>query len=195
MKKNILYLFLLAGLMFILNNCGIQPPTQDLDLAKAKLAEAEEVEANQYAPTEFNKAKELINSGSKVMVKEKSRKNKGAKEDFTSAKTEAEKAYTKAAPSYTQKNIQELESSLSKGKEIKADVAAKDDYSKAQQLLTESKDAYAKKEYKNSYTKAKTAREIAENAYKSAAEKKSKAETAIQDAKKSLEEVEKNQNQ
>jgi hypothetical protein len=190
--KRYIYLIVLPIFLF-LTNCGIQPPTQDLELAKAKLAEAEAVDANQYAPDEVSKAKDLLNKGTGTMVKEKSRKNKDAKENFTSALTEAEKAYNKSVPSYTEKNIQELETSLSKGREIKADVAVKDQYDQAKQMLAEARNALTQKDYKTSYTKAREAKTVADTAYQTALEKRTKAGDAIQDAKKSLDEVEKKQ--
>lgn len=191
-KRTTLYLLLLSFCL-VLTGCGIQPPTQDLEMAKAKLAEAEEVEAPQYAPDEYTKAKDLIDKGSSVMVNEKSGKNKDARKNFTSAKAEAEKAFAKAAPPYTEKSISELEASLNKGKEIKADVAVKDEYGQAQQLLSEAREAYNSKDYKTSYTKAKSAKEMAEKAYQTALDKKTRTENAIDEAKKGLAEAEKEQ--
>ncbi len=190
MKKNINFIILLVPLVLLFSQCGIQPPTQDLELAKTKIAEAEQVEANQYATDEYNKSKELLDQGSSKIVNEKSGKNKDAKKLLVQSKEQAEKAYEKAAPPFAQKNISEAENSLSQGKNIKADVAAKEDYSQAEQMINESKQAFDGKDFKNAAVKSKTAKEIAERAYQTTLEKKNKAENAINDARNSINEIE-----
>lgn len=190
MRKNINLIILLVPLVVLFSQCGIQPPTQDLELAKTKIAEAEQVEASQYATDEYNKSKELLDQGSSKIVNEKSGKNKDAKKLLVQSKEQAEKAYEKSAPPFAQKNISEAENSLSQGKNIKADIAAKEDYTQAKQMINESKQAFDSKDFKNAVVKSKTAKEIAERAYQTTLEKKNKAENAINDARNSINEIE-----
>lgn len=192
MKNNLILILIFTFVTFLLSNCGIQPPTQDLDLAKTKIQAADEVEASKYSPNEYNEAQTLLATGKTNIVPEKSSKNKEAKKLLEQAQEKADTAYSNAAPKYADFNINELQSSINKGKEIKADVAAKDEFDKAQVLLDESKDAYAKKDYKTAWTKAKAAKEISDNAYKIANDKKINSENAINEAKKKLLEAEQN---
>jgi len=192
MKNNLILILIFSFVIFLLGNCGIQPPTQDLDLAKTKIAAADEVEASKYAPNDYADAQKLLATGKTNIVQEKSTKNKDAKKFLEQAQLKADAAYSNAAPKYADFNINELQASITKGKEIKADVAAKDEFNKAQVLLDESKDAYAKKDYKTAWTKAKAAKDISDNAYKIANDKKINSENAINEAKKKLSEVEQN---
>ncbi len=187
MKKCI---YFLIPLIMVLSQCGIQPPTQDLELAKSKIAEADEVEANQFATTEYNKSKELYDQGSSKIVNEKSKKNKEAKKLLVQSKDEAEKAYQKAAPPYTQKNISAAETTINNAKAIKAEVSAKDEFGQAEDLLNQSKDSYAKQDYKTAAVKSKTAKEIADKVYQTTLEKKNRTEQAINDAKNSINQIE-----
>lgn len=192
MKNNLSLILIFSFVIFLLSNCGIQPPTQDLDLAKTKIAAADEVEASKYAPNDYTEAQKLLATGKTNIVPEKSTKNKDAKKFLEQAQLKADAAYSNAAPKYADFNISELQTSISNGKQIKADVAAKEEFDKAQILLDESKDAYAKKDYKTAWTKAKAAKEISNNAYKIANDKKTNAENAINEAKKKLLEAEQN---
>jgi len=175
----------------VLTGCGIQPPTEDLEKAKASIARAEEVEAGTYAAKEYTTAKRELVHGETNIVQEKSGQNKDAKEYLEISKMNADKAYSNAAPKYADHHVKELESALNKGKEVKADVAVKDEFKQANDAYNESVAALNKKDYKTAWTKAKGAKAIAEGAYQKAAEKKAKSEQAINDAQKSIEEVEK----
>lgn len=191
MNKKFILLFLAVSLAFILTGCGIEPPVEDLEKAKASIAKAEEVESSKYAADDYNKAKISFTKGETNIVQDKCRQNKDAREYLENAKLSADEAYKKAAPKYADHHVKEGEGSINKAKEVKADIAVKDSYEKANKILSEAKDAYAKKDYKTAWTKAKEAKNAADQAYQKAAELKSRSEAAIDDAQKSLEEVEK----
>lgn len=187
MKKNLLLLSILILVIFILSNCGIEPPTQDLELAKKKLAAADEVEASKYAPEDYKQAQKMMVTGKTNIIPEKDSQNKDALEYLQQSQQKADTAYKKAAPKFADAKLTEGNSSLSQAEGIKANVAAKDDYDKAQALLNESKAAYDKKDYKTSWTKSKEAKIVADQAYTTAKGKEEKAKAAIEAAKQEVE--------
>jgi len=189
MRKEIL-IFIAALTIFI--SCGIEPPRQDLEKAKSTFAKAEQVEAQTYAPDEYKSADKMLIQGQQVMVtNEKSSKNKDALKYFQDAQKKAEAAYKKAAPKYTDKNINEGQKALDSAKEIKADVAVKDEFAKADNLLKEANAAKAKKDYETAWKKAKEAKTVAEKAREIAEQKRSKAKSSIDEAKNKLDSVKK----
>lgn len=178
-------------MIIFLIGCGPEPPNEDLEKAKASIAKSEEVEAGKYAPKEFDEAKQYYDVGAKTVVQGKSARNTTAKKYLGVAIIKADTAFQISAPQYATKYIKEAEESLSKAKEIKADVATKSEFDQANTLLNDSKDSLNKKKYETSWTKAKESKTIADNAYKTATEKKVKSEDAIKEAEEKMKELEK----
>jgi len=188
-KKIILFTILVVSLSFI--GCGIQPPKEDLEKAKIALAKAEEVEAQKYAPTEYNDAKSKLEQGEKTMVPKKSRKNKEAKETIGSAEQKANEAFQKSAPKFAEDNLTNAKQLLENAKNMKVNVSLKEEYSKAEQILKEAEELYAKNDFYNAGKKAKEVQPIIENAIKLTDEKRIKAESSLNEARQKFDQIQK----
>jgi len=188
-------LILSAGLVvvFFLSSCGIAPPTDNLNMAKAAIAKAEEAKADQFATEEYKAANDDLSSGESTMVPKKNKKNEAAKKKFEEAQKQAEAAYTKAAPAYAQFNIDEADKVKASSDEIKAAVAVKEQYEKAKALLDEAAAARAAGKFEEAWTKAGQAKVLFDEVYKVTVEKKTSAEDAMKNADSAIKNAEEKQ--
>jgi len=181
----------IVGLILIFG-CGIKAPVEDLEKAKQNLSQLEKIEAQQFASEDYNEVQKLILAGETNMVtNKKSSKNKKAKKYLEEANAKATNTFKKVAPLFADHYIKKSDTSLNKAKEIKADVAVKDEYQKGEILIKEAKELLKKGEYVLAGEKAKEASKIFEEAYLKAKEKKEKAESAIKEAENKLMELQK----
>jgi len=175
----------------ILIGCGAPAPVTELELAKSSISRLQEVEAQEFAKVDYQKIQELVTSGETNMVtNKKHKKNKIAKQLLDEAVTKSSNVYAKAAPKFAEHYIDKSRASVKKAKEIKANVAVKEEFEKAKTLFQEAKEYREKKEFQKAGKKAKRAIKIAEKAYAIAEEKKKKSEQAIKEARDKLKELE-----
>ncbi len=176
--------------LLILTSCGIKAPIQDLEVAKQKIALADEFDAKKYAPGEYAKAEKSLEVGKSTMVtNEKSSKNKDAKKKFEEAKKNADIAFKKAAPKYTEAKINETKDLLKSASDIKANVENKEDFEKSQKLLDDANSLLKKKDYKGAVAKIKESKSIVSNLLQITKERKEKAEKEINEAKNKLDSI------
>ena len=189
------YLILLAGLAAVccFSACGIAPPTENLNMAKAAIAKAEEAKADRFAAEEYKAANDDLSSGESTMVQKKNKKNKDAKKKFETSQKQAEAAYVKAAPAYAQYNIDEAGTVKKNADEIKASVAVKEQYEKAKALLDESSAAKAAGKFEEAWTKAAQAKALFDDVYKVTVEKKTSADDAMKNADSAIRNAEEKQ--
>jgi len=188
MKKTLIFFMsILIGGLFL--QCGIAPPTEDLNRVKAALAKAEEAKADQFAKEEYAASKTKLEESEKIITPKKSKKNKIAKKQLAEAKAQAEAAYKKAAPAYAQYNIDEAKKVEKTAEEIKANVALKDKFSEAVKLLDEAKQDKKAGNYELSWEKSIKAKTLFDEVYKITQEKKQAAEEAMKGAKEALQEA------
>lgn len=189
------YLILLAGLSTVcfFAACGIAPPTENLNMAKAAIAKAEEAKADQFAADEYKAATGDLAAGESTMVPKKNKKNEEAKKKFDEAKKQADAAYVKAAPAYAKFNIDEADKVRKSSDEIKAAVAVKEQYEKAKALLDEASAANAEGKYEEAWTKAGQARILFDEVYKVTVEKKNAADDAIKNAGSAIQKAQEKQ--
>lgn len=171
--------------------CGIAPPTDDLNQVKAALAKAEEAKADQFAPDEYSSSKTKLDASEKKITPKKSKANKEAKKTLAEAKADAEKAYKKAAPAYAQYNINEAKKVEKSAEEIKANVALKDKFSNAIKLIDEANQDKEAGNYELSWEKSIKAKTLFDEIYKMTQEKKQSAEDAMRGANDALKEASK----
>ncbi len=181
-----LFLVCLVLMGVFVSSCGIAPPTEDLNVAKASLAKAQEAKAEEFASEEYLKAQTTLAEGEKNIVNKKNKKNKIAKQKLEIAKVEAETAYKKAAPAYADYNIDLASKQKMTAEEIKAQVALKEKFSEAKQLLEESQTAKNAGKYEDSWDKSIKARSLFEEIFKITKEKKDRADNALKDADSSI---------
>lgn len=181
MKKIILGMTVIFVAAF-LAGCGIAPPTQDLNVAKAALAKAQEAKAEEFAKEEYAKADTDLQKGEKGIVPKKNKKNETAKKDLVAAKAEAEAAYKKAAPAYAKYNIDQATTVKSSAEDIKAQVALKDKFAEAKKLLDDSQVDKDAGNFESSWEKSIKAKGLFEEVFKITQEKKVRAESGLKDA-------------
>jgi len=188
-------LILFAGLVCVcsFSACGIAPPTENLNMAKAAIAKAEEAKADRFAADEYKAANDDLTAGQSKMVPKKNKKNKDAKKDFEDSQKQAEAAYVKAAPAYAGFNIDEAAKVRKSADEIKAAVAVKEQYEKAQALLAEAETARAAGNFEEAWTKAGQAKTLFDDVYKVTVEKKTAAEDAMKNADGAIKKAEEKQ--
>jgi hypothetical protein len=189
------YLILLAGLVVVCSftACGIAPPTENLNMAKAAIAKAEEAKADRFAVEEYKAANDNFASGESTMVKTKNKKNEEAKKKFGESQKQAEAAYVKAAPAYAQFSIDEAGTVKKSADEIKAAVAVKEQYEKAQALLNEASAAKTAGNYEEAWTKAGQAKSLFDEVYKVTVEKKTSADDALRNADSAIKKADEKQ--
>lgn len=181
MKKTILAMGAFLTIS-ILSGCGIAPPTQDLNVAKAALAKAQEAKAEEFAKEEYTKADATLQKGEKGITPKKNKKNEVAKKDLIEAKAEAEVAYKKAAPAYAKYNIDQATTVKTSAEGIKAQVALKDKFAEAKKLLDDSQVDKDAGNFESSWEKSIKAKGLFDEIFKMTQEKKVKAESGLKDA-------------
>ena len=167
MKKTailgILCLFFVS-IVLVLSSCGSSAPvkdepiagpteeyipTKEMDNAKMAIDKAKEVEADKYAPEEFNLAVKEYDEASKYMD---SKKYSDAKDKAISSEKNANAAYDKAVKNRAE-YIYNLDKELLKTAEDNfAAIIVPDDYSKAKSDFDDLTDVYESGDYEKTYT-------------------------------------------
>jgi hypothetical protein len=189
MKKCFL-LTLCVFALWMLANCGIAPPIQELNVAKASLAKAQEAKAEEFAKEEYAKAQASLEEGEKSIVNKKNKKNKIAKQKLELAKADADAAYAKAAPAYAEYNIDLAKKQKLTAEEIKAQVAMKDKFAEAKKLLDAAAADKNAGKFEDSWDKSIKAKSLFEEIYRLTQEKKARAHNALKNADSSIKNAE-----
>ncbi len=187
-KLKLLALYII--MIFLIVGCGSLPPKKELAEAKKWIEAAEKVDAKDHSPKYLEAAKKYLGLGEKKIQPKKHKSNKDAKEYLDKSRLYGKHAYNVSAPMYAREYIRDSEAALYKAREIKANVAVKQDYNEAYDLLESAKGHLEEKEYNNSITKAKKSKTIADKAYQVTLQKKNKSATAIEDAEVRLKKME-----
>jgi tetratricopeptide (TPR) repeat protein len=144
-------------------------------------------ELNTYFPDEYTKAEADYAQGEQNYDKD----NAKAKKAFDSANALYQQIIHDAYPLYVDSESTNVNSSRDKAKEIKADVAVKDDFTKAdeeyQQALSLSKEG----KYEEALVHLDQAKTLFEGAYSAAKEKHDKARSSIDSAQERINKVDK----
>jgi len=187
--RTILLCALICG--FIFTGCGIKPPVEDLNVAKASLSKAEEANAKEFATVEYESANSKLKEGESLIVNKKSKKNEQAKKTLLESKTLSETAYKKSAPLWAEKNIADATKVKIDAESIKASVALKDEFSSAESVLNEAIEAKKSENYEQAWNKAIKAKNLFQEIYTKTLQKKNRAYEAIKNADSSIKDAQK----
>ena len=155
----------LAGLIA----CFEKVPVKELSLAKNAISEAESVKADYYAKDEFTQAKDLLLQAHDNVKNEQYDK---AKQNAIDSRTKAQTAYNKALPLLAKDTLDVATQSLQAADDVYAAVLAKEDFSKASDMLQEANKQYENKNYIATYKAALDADMYAKNARNTALNQK-----------------------
>lgn len=140
-------------LFIIMTSCGSTAPFAERDAAFKSIDLAKSVEAEKYAPDEFNKAISEYDSGESLIVKEgKSSKNNEAKDKYLEADKQAQAAYTNSIRPYIESFIQKTDEEIEKARSIKADIAVPEQFKNAISKNEQARDALKNKNYDQAKT-------------------------------------------
>lgn len=175
-------LYVSVGALVLTAACGVKPPTEDLNMAKAALAKAEEAQAPQYAPEEYDKAKTELWEGERLMVQRRDSRNKKAQERLVASRQASEAAYRRSAPAYADFNIAEAEKAREEAWTVRAHIAVRDRFGEAERLLEESRDDRRAERFEASWDKSIRARSVFREAADETRRRRARAEQALREA-------------
>lgn len=171
-----------ACLLVMIGACGVKPPTDDLNMAKAALAKAEEAQAAQFAAEEYGRAKAELREGEGLMVQKRDQRNKKARQKLVSSRQASEEAYRKSAPAYADFNIAEAERMREEARTVRAHVAVRDRFGEAERLLEEARGDRQAGRFESSWDKSIRARAIFQEATDETRRRRARAEEALREA-------------
>lgn len=162
-------------------------PEEEYNQAKANRGTIEKHHLNTYFPDEYAKAEQNFAEGEKNYDKD----NAKAKKEFDSANAIYQQIIHDAYPMYVDSEKTNVTSERDKAVGIKADVAVKDDFAKAdeeyQQAIALSKEG----KYEEALVHLDKAKTLFEGAYKVAKEKHDNAQQSIDSAQEHIKKVDK----
>jgi len=141
--------------------CFEKVPVKELSLAKNAITEAESVKADYYAKDEYTAAKDLLLKAHDNVKNEEYDK---AKQNAQESQKKAKEAYDKALPLLAKDTLDIATQSLKAADDAYASVLAKEDYTKAADMLQEANKQYENKNYLAAYKAALDADLYAKNA-------------------------------
>jgi len=159
-NKNVAVLAAIVCLSMI-TACFEKVPVKELSLAKNAITEAESVKADYYAKDEYTAAKDLLLKAHDNVKNEEYDK---AKQNAQESQKKAKEAYDKALPLLAKDTLDIATQSLKAADDAYASVLAKEDYTKAADMLQEANKQYENKNYLAAYKAALDADLYAKNA-------------------------------
>jgi hypothetical protein len=95
MKRNLLNLFIMLGVIAILTSACAKKPSMEIDAAKAAIEAAKDAEADRYLPAEFNAVQDSLNVAMTLLNEQNSKFS--LFRNYSSAKQKLEEVVSMAA--------------------------------------------------------------------------------------------------